>query len=485
MKSKILLRRFFFLLFILFNSISCNLGNTNKAEIVQKRSATNNTTKQNILFLAIDDLRPMLASYGNNQIKTPNFDRLLNQGVQFNNAYVNIAVCAASRESILTGVRPGLTRFRNYKTYADKDLPGNISLPEVFKNNGYETYSYGKISHHPGDLKGDWTEIDSTHQQFEYQNPKSIEIANSMSENSWRQGPAFEVSDVSDDTYSDGKTTILAMNRLESLSTSNTPFFMTVGYVSPHLPFIQPRKYWDMYKEEDINIAENPYRPDNVPDVAIHNYPELRSMYTDIPKEGPLSDSLALNLIHGYYASVSYTDALIGNLLNKLEELDLRKNTTIVLWGEHGFFLGEHTLWTKHSTFKEAIHVPLIVSSPGMQKGVETNSMTEYVDVYPTLCEIAGIEAPNYLDGKSFVPVLKDHTTSVKSEIYTRHGSGEAVLDKAYSYTEFVNTNGVVTDRMLYDMNSDPAQNKNISEHLKNKEVLTKYSVKLKKCVNM
>lgn len=436
--------------------------------------------KQNILFIAIDDLRPMLNSYGNNQIITPNLDKLAAQGVQFNEAYCNIAVCGASRASIMTGIRPSSSRFVNYLARADEDVPEASSLQGIFKKNGYITISYGKIFHNPQDFKNDWSEIDNTHKQFDYQTKEALEIVNNLPKG-WRQGPAFEYADVSDDTYSDGITTNKAIQKLKELKITEEPFFLAVGYVSPHLPFIQPTKYGDLYSDKDLKLADNPFQPKNSPKQAVHNSGELRNMYTGIPEQGLLSNELSQNLIRGYYASVSYTDVLIGKLLTQLDNLGLRDNTTIILWGDHGFFLGEHGMWTKHSTLSEAIKVPLIISSPGMQKNVKTNSMTEFVDIYPTLCEIAGIEKPEYLDGTSFIPVLKDPTVELKSEIYTRYQRGEAVVDKNYSYTEFVDKNGEPTKAyMLFDIKNDKKQNVDISKHSSSTELVKKYQQKLK-----
>lgn len=456
-----------FLVFIGFLSINLANSQTKKE-------------RQNILFIAIDDLRPMLDSYGNNQMITPNIDDLASRGIQFNNAYCNVAICGASRASLMTGVRPSYTRFVKYYTRASEDLPKGKSLQGIFKDNGYTTVSYGKIYHYSDDFEEDWSELDKEYAQFDYQTKEALEIVKNLPKGRVK-GPAFESADVSDDTYSDGKVTNKAIKRLQSFKKTGEPFFLAVGYVSPHLPFIQPQKYWDMYSEEDLVMADNPYQPKNSPNQSVHNSPELRGMYTGIPKQGNLPEKLAKNLIHGYYASVSYTDALIGKLLNELDHLGLTDKTTIILWGDHGFFLGEHGMWTKHSTLKEAIHVPLIVASPGMKKNVQTSSMTEFVDIYPTLCEIAGIETPAYLDGISFVPVLKDPNVAVKSEIYTRYERGEAVVDKNYSFTEFVDKKGKVTKAyMLFDTKNDKKQNIDISKLPINAKLVEKYQQKLK-----
>ena len=249
------------------------------------------------------------------------------------------------------------------------------------------------------------------------------------------KGPAFESPEVDDYAYNDGKVTKRAIQKMEELKEAEKPFFMAVGYVSPHLPFIQPKKYWDMYDHDSVEPADNTYQPENSPFIAMHaqhDSAELRNMYLDIPSEGLLSDEMSRNLVHGYYASVSYMDVLIGDLIQGLDDLGLRDNTTIILWSDHGFFLGEHGFWCKHSTFYEAIKIPFIISSPGYKKGQITTSFTELVDVYPTLCELTGIEPPSYIHGESLTPVMKNPSIQLKDEIYTRYKEGEAVVDQNY-----------------------------------------------------
>jgi arylsulfatase A-like enzyme len=237
-----------------------------------------------------------------------------------------------------------------------------------------------------------------------------------------------------------------------------------------------------MYNHDNIALANNAYQPENSPDIAIesqHNSAELRKNYLGIPEEGNLSDALSRDLIHGYYASVTYMDALVGELVRSLDEMGIRDNTTIVLWSDHGYFLGEHGFWCKHSTFHEAVKIPFIISSPKYVKNQTTESFTELVDVYPTLCEIANIKAPDYIHGKSLIPVLEDPSKMLKQEIYTRYKEGEAVVDKNYSYTEFFNEETYLGN-MLYDLQKDFKQNMDISKLPENAVLVDKYSEKLK-----
>ena len=439
--------------------------------------------KQNILFISIDDFRPKISSYGETKMITPNIDKLASEGLQFNNAYTNIAVCGASRASIMTGIRPSEKRFNDFSTRASVDTPNAIPLNRIFKENGYETISYGKIYHHKDDFQEYWTEKDGGQIQSDFQDPISIaRIENAERGEYGKKQPTFEYPDVDDYAYNDGKITKRAINKLKALKSENKPFFMAIGYVSPHLPFIQPKKYWDMYDHDAIKLADNSFQPENSPDIAIeaqHNSAEMRKNYLDIPEHGQLDDSLARNLIHGYYASVTYMDALIGELIKGLDDLGLRENTTIVFWSDHGYFLGEHGFWCKHSTFEEAVKIPFIISSPNHIKNKTTASFTELVDVYPTLCNIANIEAPSYLQGESLIPVLENPSTILKTEVYTRYKQGEAVIDKDFSYTEFYEGEKYLGN-MLYDNLNDNKQNTDISKLSSNKSVVKKYKEKLK-----
>ena len=440
--------------------------------------------KHNILFISIDDLRPTMNSYNyeNEKMITPYMDKLASEGVQFNNAFTNIAVCGASRASIMTGIRPSEKRFNDFSTRASVDAPDAIPLNQIFKENGYETISYGKIYHHNDDFEEHWTEKDGGAAQADFQDPESIRLRDNAESGEYgKKNPIVEYPDVDDFAYNDGKITLKAIEKFNEFRNNGKPFFMAIGYVSPHLPFIQPKKYWDMYDHENIKLADNTYQPLNSPDISIeaqHNSAELRKNYLGIPEEGLLDEQLSKDLIHGYYASVSYMDAMIGKLIEGLEKAGLRENTTIILWSDHGYFLGEHGFWCKHSTFYEAVQIPLIISSPKFESKEETNSFTELVDIYPTLCELAGIIPPNYLQGKSLTPVLKNPETILKDEIYTRYKQGEAVIDKNYAYTEFVQGNKFLGN-MLYDMTTDKRQNIDISNLPKSKKLVKKYSIKL------
>jgi arylsulfatase A-like enzyme len=431
--------------------------------------------KANVLFIAVDDLRPQLGCYGKKQIISPNIDRLAGRGLLFERTYCQQAVCAPSRASLLSGTRPDTTKIYDLNTPLRKAMPDVLSLPQHFKNNGYEAISIGKIYHHPGDDRRGWTAQPYRAGTFPqgawkgrgYLTEKAIAqmgTYNKANPKMKGRGPAFEAADVADNAYPDGANTDYAIKQLKRLR--DKPFFLAMGFYKPHLPFNAPKKYWDMYRPEAIRLADNPFLPKNVPAYATTNWGELRN-YHGIPKKGPCSDELARQLIHGYYACVSYIDALIGRLLDELDRLKLSDNTVIILWGDHGWKLGEHAGWCKHTNFELDTHVPMILSVPGMKTaGQRTGALTEYVDIYPTLCEACGLEIPGHLEGCSMIPLLEDPARQWKKAAFSQYPRGKvmghSMRTRRFRYTEWRarKTNKVMA-RELYDHEKDPQENVN------------------------
>jgi arylsulfatase A-like enzyme len=430
--------------------------------------------RPNVLFIVVDDLRPQVGCYGHKQMNSPNIDRLAADGVVFLRSYCQVPVCGASRASLLTGVRPTRSRFIGYNARADKDLPGVPVLPNHFKNSGYHTISNGKVFHHQTDCIDSWSE-EPWRPEGPWRNYLLEENKNLAEKNSQGAGPAYEAADVGDDAYFDGMIVDKAVSDLRRLKDMDKPFFLALGFLKPHLPFNAPRKYWDLYKREEIDLADNPFRPKGAPDAALHNWGELRA-YEGIPKEGPLPDSIARTLIHGYYACVSYTDAQIGRVLAELDRLGLRDSTIVLLWGDHGWNLGEHGLWCKHCNFETSLHSPLIVCGPGIKAGTRTNALTEYLDIYPSLCELCELPLPGHLQGKSFVPLLKNPDLPWKKAVFSRFQDGDSVKTDRYRYTQWRDKDGKMYARMLYDHSLDPFENVNISEEPENQQLVQNLS---------
>lgn len=442
----------------------------------------------NVLFIAVDDLRPELGCYGNTRILSPHIDRLAREGMRFNRAYCQQPICMASRASLMTGYRPDHGNIYSCDAVASL-LPDARTLNKHFEQNGYHVWATGKIYHHAQDHaaqfgarhvqpEGQWKgrgylAEDSIRQMQAY--AKIYDKIRGGDSNG--RGPAFEAPDVPDNAYADGARTDLAIDQLRRFQGTEKPFFMAVGYSKPHLPFNAPKKYWDLYSADDIQLATNPFLPRGATEFTPYQFGELRN-YCGIPKDDKvLPDDLSRQLKHGYYACVSYIDAQIGRLLRALDRSQMRDNTVIVLWGDHGWKLGEHGMWCKHTTFELDCRVPMIFSVPGMQHaGTATEAMSEFVDIYPTLCRLCGLDCPDHLQGDSLEPVLNDPKIDWHEAAFTvwpkqhrrdpdRVIMGYTIACGRYRYTEWTRRqSGQVLARELYDHAVDPAENENIAE---------------------
>ncbi|WP_222847376.1 sulfatase-like hydrolase/transferase [Pontiella desulfatans] len=408
-------------------------------------------SKPNVLFIMIDDLRPQLGCYGHTETLSPNIDRLASEGLLFNRAHVQVPVCGASRASLLTGLYPTADRFVTYYTKAQEDAPAIPDIPAHMKANGYTTISNGKVYHHADDNTNSWHEIHKPKDFRVYLKPEN-------QGREWAEMAAWEDADVPDNAYPGGALADKVIKDLQRAKNEGTPFFITAGFTKPHLPFNAPKKYWDMYDPERLALADNPFAPKDAPSNAIHQWNELRDGYGGMPTNGPVSDAVARKLIHGYYACVSYTDAQVGKLLDELERLELREDTIVVLMGDHGWQLGEHGLWCKHALFNTSTYTPLMISAPGFKQGQRTDALVEFVDIYPSLCELAGLPRPGHLQGKSFVPLLNEPSRDWKQAVFSRYHAGESITTDRYSYSEWSDGS-----RMLYDHRKDPDENTNIA----------------------
>ena len=436
---------------------------------------TSDIKPMNVLFVAVDDLRPELGCYGVSEIKSPNIDRLASEGVMFMRSYCNIPVCGASRASILTGTRPGRTDLWDYDCWISVDRPGIPTLGKWFKEHGYYTIHNSKVMHHQGDAPGSWDEEwwpKTTGSWRDYADPANI--AMDTVEN---RGPAYERINVPDEAYKDGTTAVKTIDDLKKLKENGKPFFLAVGFLKPHLPFNAPEKYWALYNEADIDMPENIHKPKDAPDVSMHNWGELRAYY-GIPAKGPLTDAMAKTLKHGYYACVSYTDAQIGKVLAALDSLGLAENTAVILWGDHGWNLREHGLWCKHCNYETSLHTPLIMKVPGKARG-KSKAIVEYVDVYPTLCDICGIEKPGHLEGMSLEPILDDPSAPSDGLAVAKWHQGVTVIRDNYFYTEWEDKDNKIFADMLYDHAVDSGENTNISLKDGNMDIVKKLRMQL------
>jgi len=433
----------------------------------------------NILFIAVDDLRPELGCYGKELISSPHIDRLAAQGTRFDRSYCNIPVCGASRASLMTGLRPARNRFLSYLTRADEEAPGISTLPGHFRNNGYVTVSNGKIFHHDDDAMDSWDEV---------WHPLSNSISwrdYALQENIDRdtsdrfRGPPFERASVPDTTYKDGKVAEKAIKDLQKLKELDKPFFLATGFYKPHLPFNAPEKYWKIY-DGKVTLPVNNHPPANAPGESLHNFGELRA-YAGVPPEGPVTDEFARELIHGYYASVSYTDAQIGKILDELERLELDRTTIVILWGDHGWNLREHGLWCKHCNYETSLHTPLILKVPGTKQVPGSQEIVEYVDIYPSLCELAGLELPDHLQGESFRELLFNEDARSDGVAICQWYAGITTIKENWFYTEWVDDADSSYARMLYDHWVDPDENFNISENPLHIKIIDSLSAEMRR----
>jgi arylsulfatase A-like enzyme len=480
--------------------------------------------KKNVLFIAVDDLKPLIGAFGDTYAITPNIDQLAQKGFLFKNAYAQQAVCAPSRASMLTGLRPDRTKVWDLKTRIRSKNPNVVTLPQVFKQNGYITYAVGKIF----DPRSVDKQHDSRSWSIPYVSPEKLDgpdpkpalgyylsdknlakvkFYEGLAEAKGMKGsarykfisgnfkPSTEMADVPDEAYVDGRITMDALKKLNKFAKQDKPFMLMVGFKRPHLPFVAPTKYWNMYKRKDVPVAKSQKHSRGGPEVAYHKSPELKS-YTDIPEAfdqfGELNIDKQRELIHGYYAATSYVDALIGRILKKLKETGLDKNTIIVLWGDHGFHLGDHGLWTKHTNFEQATHLPLIIADPDYKPG-KTDIPVESLDIFPTVCELTGVKPAKGIQGKSLVPFLNESTPEQKFAISQwptrgqKGGMGYSIRTKNYRYTEWYKAYRSTLQRSdkniiameLYDYEKDPLETRNQAKNKKYAVVLKELQKKL------
>ncbi len=445
-------------------------------------------SKPNVLFIAIDDLRPQLGCYGDKLIHSPSIDRLAASGLVFTRAYCQQAVCSPSRTSLLTGRRPDTTKVYDLETHFRDTIPDVVTLPQYFKNHGYFTQGISKIYHGGLDDKASWSVPWSSPEGRQWQLPESAPAPAPRKAATKKarapRGPAFESADAPDSAYPDGNAADQAIAALQKLKGQPEPFFLAVGFLKPHLPFCAPKKYWDLYDHDAIKLPTNDFLPKDAPEYAGTTWGELRS-YRDVPASGPVSDDMARNLIHGYYASISFTDAQVGRLLDELDRLDLTDNTLVILWGDHGWKLGEHSLWCKHTNFELDAHSTLVLRVPGAPTaGRSTAALTEFVDIYPSLCELAGLPAPQGVEGTSFAPLVQNPDRPWKTAAFSQYPRsgvmGYTMKTNRFRYTEWKDTkSGEVRARELYDHQADPAENTNLADHPAQQTLVTELGQQL------
>lgn len=441
-------------------------------------AAAETATRPNVLFIAVDDMRVELGCYGNRQILSPNIDRLARQGTLFERAYCQQAVCNPSRASLLTGLRPDTLGIWDLPTHFRQQMPDVVTLPQQFKQHGYFTQNIGKIFHN-------WRQDDYRGDAPSWSVPAVMHYNNHGADQAMVTGPLppnlvdvprTEMRDVPDDAYFDGRIAAAAVKALRQRKQAEQPFFLAVGFWKPHANFNVPKKYWDLYERDKLAPAVNPQPPKNVPAIALHDCREILAHFKNRPGGRP-TPAEALTLRHGYFAAISYVDAQVGKVIDELDRLGLRERTIIVFWSDHGYHLGENSLWAKTSNFELDARVPVIIDAPPYANGQRTAALAELVDLYPTLTDLCGLPTPAALEGVSLRPLLEDPARSVKQAAFTWHprpaypepgkrpeAMGYSLRSDRYRYTEWRNFgSGEIIARELYDHVSDPLETDNLA----------------------
>ena len=449
--------------------------------------------RPNVLFIAVDDLRPAMGCYGDDVAKTPQMDRLASSSLQFNKAYCQVAVCNPSRASLMTGQRPDKLGVWTLPIHFREAKPDATTLPQWFRKFGYTAVSHGKIYHNPTPDPQSWSEPIRSLPDLPYAYPEGTRTAlkdakEELPEKDWRKKslrpPSTAMPDLPDDKLRDGAQTSMAIEDLKRLGKKDEPFFLAMGYIRPHLAWVAPKKYWDLYDPAKLNVPEDAKIIPDTPKYALHNNSEL-SHYMDLidmPKpwsEETLSPEKIRHMIHGYYACVSYVDAQIGRLLDALEEEGLAKNTIVVLWSDHGYKLGEYRGWGKMTNYEHDTRVPMLISAPDMHSGKlptagqQTDQLAELLDVFPTLCELAKIDTPDFVDGKSLVPILANPAATVHQGAVSQYHRklngteymGYSIRTPTHRFVEWRDfSTGEVTARELYDHQTNGTETENIIE---------------------
>ncbi|MCB0656012.1 MAG: sulfatase [Saprospiraceae bacterium] len=464
----------------------------------------------NILFISIDDLRPDIGVYDNPLIHTPHLDALAADGMVFRQAYCQAAVCAPSRASLMTGLRPDSTRVWHLGDKFRELHPDIVTMPQYFHQFGYHTVNIGKIFHNYMPDSISWDEPDlrpapfarpewlgrdgetfyvnaETQRKQKTKRDSLVQLRPNYYADGWNNGPAWESEEVDDSLYYDGAQAALAMRTLDRLAQQDQPFFLGMGFFRPHLPFAAPKKYWDLYDRDSIPLATNPFVPKGSPVMSMNSMYELRGYdgfaYLKHPTVSNISEDTVRILKHGYYASVSYVDTQVGKLVQKLKDLGIYENTIIIVWGDHGWKLGEHHSWCKQTNYAVDLQVPLILTSPNQpNRGKQTQALTELVDIFPSLCDLAGLPKPDYLQGTSFVPLLSDPDQPWKEAVFSQFHRrpkvtpdggrymGYSIKTKTHHYIEWhlwdagTGMRGDSVTSELYDNLIDPQENENITE---------------------
>jgi iduronate 2-sulfatase len=436
------------------------------------RHISEDTGKPNVLFLIIEDVSTNFGCYGVDQALTPHINRLAAMGTRFDNAYCQHPICAASRASFLTGLRPESTGVSYPYSYyfLEEVLPAHPTLAAYFRDQGYVVRNFGKI-HHGKDLDEGICPPENRPPTSAYLDPNNL--ARLKAGEARSALPPFDMADLPDSRFADGISTDLALSALDSLSGGDKPFAISVGFYKPHLPLSAPKKYYDLYDPDDLPLAAFRTRPDGAPEIAYNRYNLQQYTWEHAIVDQPFSENYDRKLRHALFACISFVDAQVGRLLEKLEETGELDNTIIALVSDHGFHTGELNHWGKATVFEPSLKIPMIISSPGkFERNTNSPGLVELVDIFPTLVDLAGLPVPEYMEGTSVAPLMKEPEREWKSAVFSRTPRGlldriygHSVRTDRYRYTEWTDyVPGTILGQELYDLQEDPLQTRNLAE---------------------
>lgn len=428
--------------------------------------------RPNVLFIAVDDMNCDLGCYGHDLVKSPNIDRLASRGVRFDRAYCQYPLCSPSRSSLMTGKRPDAIGIYDLKTHFREAHPDVVTLPQLFQKNGYFVARVGKIYHYgnPGDIGTPGLDDPQSWQLAI--NPAGRDkaeehlITNFTPKRGLGSALAYLEAEGADEEQTDGLVATAAISLMERYK--DEPFFVAAGFYRPHTPYVAPKKYFDLYPLEKITVPSF-----SRSDVANVPPPALEST-KPWPWFGATEDE-AQKSKQAYYAAISFVDAQVGRLLDAVDRLGLAEKTVIVFWSDHGYFLGEKGLWAKQSNFERAARVPLLIAAPGVTGGAVSPRPVEFVNMYPTLADLCGLDAPAGLDGVSLRPLLKDPGAAWDRPAYTQTHRGKlrgySVRTQRWRYTEWGENGSAGVE--LYDHDADPDENTNLAKDPRHAETVS------------
>ena len=480
--------------------------------LLPRTEARSQSKRMNVLMIPVDDLRPQLGCNGFDRIISPNIDKLAATGTFFRRAYTMVATCSPSRTCLMTGCRPDTTKVYDLVTHFRTTIPNVVTLTQHFTRYGYESVGMGKVFHGSLNDLPSWDRWIDVKSGSSWLDPKTQQwIARLQKEANKRglkgkergryvRGTVTECMDVPDNAYFDGAMTDRAVRELAAFAKSGKPFFMAVGYKKPHLPFIAPKRYWDLYKRKDIETAPNPFHPKNMPKGAVDSFPGEMGAYCDARElaakqkaagKQDWPDEYSKQLIHAYLACISYIDAQIGRLMDTLEKTGLARNTVVMLWGDHGWHLGENGTWGKHTNLEWGTHSPLLLRVPGQPNaGKVTDGLAEFVDVYPTLADACGLPVPTHCEGTSLIPLLRNPSAQWKTAAFSQFRKtingvacmGYTMRTDKFRYNEWCDRKNLsrVVARELYDHRQNHNENENVIDSPDYTKIAKELAAKMK-----